>query len=313
MRCGPALPAFSSLGLTPVIGEDVNPEAQVVFVGKLGAHDLERRLPVWNMILENSKRRGARIFVDYTDHHLGFESPMAGFYRSALRLADGVIVPSHSMHQLIQPFWSGFTSIIEEPFENALIDPRKPEGTRNEGRRLLWFGHDSNMEYLCRFIDSRVSICPPSLEWHLVSNTRAFEIFDRFLVSLGRAFKVKYYNWSPDTVFKVASICDGAIIPSDPTSHRKKGASANRLVTSLSLGLPTAATRLLSYEILKDYFVDIDSDAIADFLHDPRLFVSQVEEAQAIALNEYSFEQISKKWGNLLLEFNLTQGPRTFA
>lgn len=66
-------------------------------------------------------------------------------------------------------------------------------------------------------------------------------------------------EWSIDTMREAAQQSDVCLIPSDTQDPRKMAVSANRLITALALGLPTAADRLESYAEFGEYFTDIRS------------------------------------------------------
>jgi hypothetical protein len=64
-------------------------------------------------------------------------------------------------------------------------------------------------------------------------------------------------TWSVAGLEKVASECDFAFIPKG-SEPRKKGVSTNRLITSLTLGLPTFAGDFDSYKRFEDYFSPVE-------------------------------------------------------
>ena len=78
--------------------------------------------------------------------------------------------------------------------------------------------------------------------------------------------------------------------------YKKKGAGHNRLITSLTLGLPTIATMLPSYEQFKDYFVDIDSLEFISILKNRSLLKSKVILAQKKIVPLFLPKVLSRKW-----------------
>jgi hypothetical protein len=97
----------------------------------------------------------------------------------------------------------------------------------------------------------------------------------------------------------VSSDADLCVIPSDSSDPRKAGASSNRLLSALALGLPTAATPIPSYAEFSDYFVDIKSDPFS--LSEPELsgLCALIKLAQANILEQYSREAVGRQWTNL--------------
>jgi hypothetical protein len=86
---------MSQHGSTISVGEFIPEIANIILVGKIGANDIIRRTKLWLDQIQSSKNKNIKIFVDYTDHHIGFESSMRIFYEAVLKLADCIITPSN--------------------------------------------------------------------------------------------------------------------------------------------------------------------------------------------------------------------------
>ena len=93
MRSGLAASSLGAAGWKASIGEIVSGDPDVILVGKIGAHDIAQRTPDWIRKLQEAKGKKCKVLVDYTDNHLGFDSPMSPFYSSALELADHFVAP----------------------------------------------------------------------------------------------------------------------------------------------------------------------------------------------------------------------------
>ena len=84
LRSAVCINAFYSAGLSIGYGESIPSDINKVVIGKIGAHDISIRATAWLRQISKAKGSGARIFLDYTDHHLGFNSSMREFYEQAL-------------------------------------------------------------------------------------------------------------------------------------------------------------------------------------------------------------------------------------
>jgi len=112
--------------------------------------------------------------------------------------------------------------------------------------------------------------------------------------------QVKPGLWSLDEMKRWATRCDLCLLPSDPTDPIKNGASTNRLVTALALGLPTAADIIESYREFSEYFLDIRSPEFPDMIRKPLKFSQKVAEAQEKICPRFSAHPIASAWSDLL-------------
>jgi len=94
----------------------------------------------------------------------------------------------------------------------------------------------------------------------------------------------------------VASISDVCWIPTGLHSKRKSGASSNRLLTALALGLPVAADELESYLPFRKYFASLRTPEFSIFMHAPDAYFEQVSEAQALIAQHYTQDAIGRQW-----------------
>ncbi len=99
-----------------------------------------------------------------------------------------------------------------------------------------------------------------------------------------------------------ANLCDACIIPSDNGDLKKSGASANRLTTSIALGLPTMAENLSSYSEFDRFYTDIKSEPISRFFANKEEELKKVKLAQTEILPNFRPEIIADKW---MIYFNL--------
>jgi hypothetical protein len=79
------------------------------------------------------------------------------------------------------------------------------------------------------------------------------------------------------------------------------GASSNRLITALGLGLPTAADNLPSYQEFAEYYCGLYGNNFRDILDDPTKYRSRVTKAQIELIPRFSINKIEQDWKFFLL------------
>lgn len=295
LRSIPAIQAALGLGWKVTCGEKIEGAPSIVVVGKIGGHQIEVRQQVWIEQIHSAKKT-AKIFLDYTDHHLGFHSVMTNFYLSAIREVDGCIAPSTSMTNLLRQFWDGPITIIEDPIE---IDCQKPKILVNEPVTVLWFGHSSNIDFLIQFLQVGFDE-GGHIRLIVLSNEYGLNYLANCNLVSPAKIEFNLAIWSLENMIEAAKISDLCIIPSDLKDVRKSGASSNRLITSLALGLPTAADNLPSYQEFSDYYVDLRSKNFKEILKNPLAYKGLVIEAQKNLIPRFSMNKIEKDWESFL-------------
>lgn len=296
MRALPALAALEAAGVTISWGEQVQGTSDCVLVTKIGGHDLAVRQPQWLAQIAQAKSRGASIWVDYTDHHLGFASVMSGFYASVLELADAFTVPSSCMQRLLSAHWQGPVQVVPDAIE---VDKVAPKTSHGEPVTALWFGHASNVAYLRTFLEEGL-VVDQALRLIVLSNPAGLEILTQRPIEARVPLDILVAEWSIDTMREAAQQSDLCLIPSDTQDPRKMAVSANRLVTALALGLPTAADRLESYAEFDAYFTDIRSAELAALLAQPTRYAERVEAAQTAVFPRFAQAAVSATWAQVL-------------
>lgn len=276
-------------------GESVREVPKVLIVGKIGSNDIYARAKSWLQIADRVKACGGQIICDYTDHHLGFESPMSEFYRELLPRIDHFVAPSQAMATLIAGFWRGGVRVIPDAVEVGITPPRAKE--KSKERTVLWFGHSSNLRYLVDWIrdldcdgmslNLRLKILVDEQGLYWLKNNRPFSRC---------AMRIHARSWDVCAMTEEAQDCDICVIPSDPADLRKKGASSNRLLTGLALGLPVAADALDSYSEFSNYHVNLRSRDFKDLLRDPTSGHGAVLAAQNDLLSQFSMSEIGQCW-----------------
>jgi hypothetical protein len=229
-------------GSTISVGEFIPEISNIILVGKIGTNDIIRRAKLWLDQIQSSKNKNIKIFVDYTDHHLGFESPMRIFYEAVLKLADCIITSSNYLKILLNNFYSKEIFVIPDAIEVPILSPKD-----SKTNRILWFGHPSNIKYLIDFIE-KYKKTNVIFKLIILSDDKGLNFLSNYQFQTKIGFEIELQKWSVESLIAASKISDVCIIPSDPGDPRKSGASSNRLITSIALGLPKAAELLPSYE-----------------------------------------------------------------
>ena len=298
LRAAVAVQALAAQGWQLSAGDRIAPQATDVLIGKIGSSDIAQRAPFWLMQLQALHSAGAQLWLDYTDHHLGFDSPMQGFYRAVLPLVTTVVVPSEALQQQLEQVWKGAIAVVVDALD---VPIRAPKPRRETARQTaLWFGHASNVRYLLGFLLQNPGLAD-QLQVLALSNPPGIDI----LAAGYRSGPIALHclPWSAQATVAAAGVADLALIPSDVNDARKSGVSANRLVTALALGLPVAADVLPAYAPHRRYFSDIRSEDLQALLRDDDARCQRVAEAQKTLVPRYMPAVVGREWLAMLSGF----------
>lgn len=297
LRSALAAKSMSDAGWVTSVGERVAGNPDVLLVGKIGSNDIVRRTSEWLEKLLSVKHSGGKVILDYTDNHLGFDSQMRPFYQEAIALADHLVAPGAFLSEQLGIRVSTPVTLIPDPIEVPILSTK--DGSKQSVPRALWFGHRTNVSYLVEFIENKLHLTD-TLELIVLSDEIALEALRQHKFKTRASITLKLASWSVENLIKAAKISDMCIVPSNLNDPRKAGASSNRLITSLSLGLPTAVNMLPSYADFCEYVVDIESDFFRDFLKNPAYMNSKISTAQKDIVPSFFAEVIGKQWLHLI-------------
>ncbi len=296
MRAFPAITAMEEKGFNVTLGERVAGQPSHIFVGKIGGPDVVSQIPMYLDQLRQHKANGAKVYLDYTDNHIGTVKFVAPFYEEAIKFTDVAIVPSLHMAGLLRASYGGEIAVIEDALDIS-VQPIKDQPQK--ARALLWFGHETNIRYLMNFVRTGFK-AGDSAKLVILSSAKGLEMFKAAPLQSNATLEVLLYRWSPAQMLEAAKVCDACIIPSDTEDRYKSGVSANRLITALALGLPTAADNLESYKEFSEFYIDIRSEKFRAMMKDPRAFNPAVRKAQQEIVPRFSLENIKKAWSSLV-------------
>jgi hypothetical protein len=278
---------LNSKNFTFTFGENMPIETDVLVIGKIGNFDLKKRSLNWFDQIKLASISKRKVILDYTDNHLMMNSPFTNFYKAILPYISTVITPSEKMSYLFSNFWRGQIITIYDSIEIDNIPWRD-----KTGKKILWFGHATNINYLLDFVQNNFSLIK-NHSLNIISNQIGI---DYFMKHNDNKLDLKTRLWSKETLIKESLSCDICIIPSNKESIRKQGVGHNRLITAFALGMPTIATSLPSYSIFEDYFIDIESKEKIKILDNPNILKPSLIQAQKNIVPLFKNKTLCKKW-----------------
>lgn len=293
LRAGAAASATDCVKLS--FGEICPNQSDVLVIGKIGANDISIREKKWLNQISKLKDAGAKIVLDYTDDHLSFPSAMTNFYVRALRLVDRCVTSSEVLRQSLTSKFDGDICVIDDAYEVPILPPRPMENTRD--LNFLWFGHDTNLPYLIRFLQS---VNTPSIGRSLFIQTTKTGKSLLEQSGLQHVSRLPFHLelWSSEAMIERAKLSHFCLIPSDKSCGRKRGASTNRLMTALALGLWPIVTVLPSYERFSKFFQNIDEVLGGKFTAEAG-FTERIKTFQNRILPFYTMESTGGVWNKL--------------
>jgi hypothetical protein len=268
--------------------------ASTLIVGKLDFTSDPARPLRWLKHIDSARRRGTRIVIDYTDHHLETGTAADFFYKTAFRSTDLAICASTRLAKLINPFFKGKINIIEDPIEVPIV---KPVARNQRIKTALWFGHSTNLPYLLDFLCNDFAIQEPI---RLIAMTNAYPLPVKDALMLEQPhldqLEICVVPWSLSEMVNAASISDVCWLPAGLHSKRKSGASSNRLLTAIALGLPVAADELESYLPFRKYFASLRTPEFSRLMHEPQAHFPTIIEAQTHIAHHYTQDAVGRQW-----------------
>ena len=303
LRLFPAALAATDCGAKASFGDLVPSSATHVVVGKMVKAGYERRKPLWLDQICDASATGKPILLDYTDHHLISGSDITPFYREVMQVPDAFSVPTEHLRQTLAQA-SDFSSnvfVVEEPTEVPFLAPADPIELYRRNS-AVWFGHGSNFPFLLDYLAKWPNDAPDNL--HIVSSSSVLELMQTLAIAAPRTVNIEFYLWNVNAVANVAENASVAIIPSSLNSH-KAYASPNRLITSLTLGIPTLASNLPSYSEFEDYFFSLDSHEATEVFKNLESGISKVRGFQNRFRSRFTLKTIVGAWKDIFFRLGV--------
>jgi glycosyltransferase involved in cell wall biosynthesis len=299
MRTAVSAKAACKAGYQPIFSDGhVRTKAGLIVVGKIDYISDPARPGRWIAHLEKAKRSGAKVIIDYTDHHLATDSPASQFYLQALTLANTIVCSSAALAGHLSGRFRAHLVTIEDPVE---IDIRPPGSRSSDIPTALWFGHASNLPYLVDYLIKDFDLIRPM---RLILMTNSYPLHSEFSDQLNSPkldpLDIQVVPWSLESMSTAAALSDFCLLPAGVNDPRKSGASSNRLLTALALGLPVAADPMASYLPFQRYFTNLRDSGLNDLLDNPARYFEMVMKAQDHIKAKFSPEVIGMHWQSLI-------------
>jgi SAM-dependent methyltransferase len=189
---------------------------------------------------------------------------------------------------------SGPVFVIEEPIDVSIIPPKEKN---NDVKTILWFGHASNLPYL---LDCLVNMFSHDIHARLIIMTNAHpfpEEYSKILnVDALKNIEINVVPWSNKDLIKAANISDFCILPTGYKDTKKAGASSNRLITALALGMPVLSDQLLSYQKYNEYFENLNLINLLKYLNEASYDFQKIIKFQEIVALDYTRNNLMHSW-----------------
>lgn len=295
MRVCLAAKAFESLGAEVFFVDGLPPSGTThIVVSKPDfLTDLGRRSR-WTEAINVVLMAEGEVVVDFCDNLLSKGGPRQEFYEWLLPRAAHVICNSDVNASVVSQKTDASIEVIEDPIE---YDIRPPKPSNRPFPTFLWFGHRSNLPFLLKFL---VEDFHPSIPIKIICLTNECPIPDEITNYLAERASplvdLVFAEWSHQALEQAAELSDACIIPAGLNEPAKAGASSNRLLTALTLGLPVAADSLHSYGRFKEFFVDLREPAFQKFLLDPASECPRVARFQRNIVPKFNANSILQDW-----------------
>ena len=273
----------------------------LLIVGKIDCQTDPERASRWQEVISNVKDQGGTIILDYTDHLLPLKTAAAEFYKSIIKEVDFVVCSSETLKRNISSYTDAGVMVIPDPIE---VKFQLPKHSENKIPNVLWFGHSSNLSYLVNFLNSRLDY---GRKFNLVVISNLRDWIKDFKSKLDSRkmenITIQYMPWTLNVLESIAPSIDFTILPAGVDDSRKNGASSNRLMTSLSLGLRTLADDLDSYKPFTKYYTKLTDEMFTNALTSPSTnHFNTILEAQKLIAANFTKDTIGKAWSRIINE-----------
>ena len=281
-----------------------NKYTDLIVVGKVDNINDDKRPDRWHQRIIKTKVSGGKIIIDYTDHHIERNTTIGDFYRKSINYADAVVCSSEQLKNSIVNYFKGPILVIEEPIDVSIIPPKEKN---NAIKNMLWFGHASNLPYL---FDCLLNTFNSDIHARLIIMTNAYpfpkEYSNLLSADVLENIEINVVPWSTNDLIQAANISDFCILPTGYKDSKKAGASSNRLITALSLGMPVLSDHLISYQKFTDYFDTLNSDNLFKFTIKPYYDFQKIKKFQEIVVPDYTRKNLLQHWSLFLNDILFT-------
>ena len=255
------------------------------------------------------KASGVPLALLYSDHHAGESNEASSLYQDLLQLADLTIFPSIALREATNNagFYPRNQTIIEDP---ALLKERPFRNIkRNEGLRIIWFGHGSNAKYLIEHLPNILKAdIHQSIELTILTEAGILGQIKTIIKQLATpsnwSFRLTAWDNSnqPEQLQQELESAHVCWLPSDPTDPRKAGASHNRLVDAVTAGCITIASPIGSYQELGQIALVGNNFGLllSKALKKQTMLIEKLQANRITVLKRFQVNSNDLKWENAL-------------
>ena len=184
--------------------------------------------------------------------------------------------------------------------------------TQNSRLKLVWFGNLPNINALIQWLQQPqdwfsnytiVTQLTPALT----------QLFEDLKPQLSPKIHIQLIQWSFEAQLQAIQQAHISLLPQDQNNFAK-AKTANRLLSSLCLGVPVVAQPIPSYDAFSDYCTlrDSISEGLHHVLATPwTTTVEHIIQGQEYILEKFSINQISHEWLHIIHQ--LLQGKPQYA
>jgi hypothetical protein len=281
-----------------------NKYTDLIVVGKVNNINDNKRPERWLQRIIKTKASGAKIIIDYTDHHIERNTASGDFYRKSINYADAIVCSSEQLKNSIVKYFKGPILVIEEPIDVSIIPPKEKNNTI---KNILWFGHASNLSYL---FDCLLNTFNSDIHARLIIMTNAYPFPEEYSNLLSadvlENIEINVAPWSINDLIQAANISDFCILPTGYKDSKKAGASSNRLITALALGMPVLSDHLISYQKFNNYFETLNIDNLLKYTIKPDYDFQKIKDFQKIVASDYTRKNLLHHWSLFLNDILLS-------
>ncbi|PPD13253.1 tetratricopeptide repeat protein [Methylophilus sp.] len=247
-------------------------------------------------LAEDAKNRGAQVIVDFCDNHLSH--PTRGqLQRALLHIADKVVCATDMLHQALAGVGRGADAVIADPINT---EKRKAQFAPASTIKLLWFGHQVNLDTLIKFLPDLAEFAK-----HQPLTLNVLTTLESGLESLSKwipsHLEVSYTPWSVEATSTALEVCDLVVIPT-LEHHAKSAKSANRLLESMQAGRMVVAGKLPAYLPFADS-AWVGEDLIKGIewcLSHPGEVIQRIQQGQKDIASYFSPAAIGQLWQRVI-------------
>ncbi len=287
--------ALADLEIPITLGESAS--ADVLFIQKKVTQDILK-------ITQRAKEQGRIIIYDVDDlgEALWYWVPRPFFYKM-IKYADVVTTDTIGhRNQLITGCGATCVEIIPDSIDYYPIAPIHLSITESKSLRVLWFGSVSNMSLFEKYI-------------HTLNSLLNVEVV---VTSLGTdEYSVKYpsvefIRWSRGSFTSVLQSCHLTCLMHDG-SDVDRAKSNNKMITSISWGVPAVVSRTPEYErtaleagVEYAIFADeLELRTVIERLRSPVARSSYLETAQPAIWSRYAPSVVAQRFLHVAVKYHL--------